>query len=222
MLDAATTLVARDVAIALRRRADALAALLFFVVTVSLFPLAIGPEPELLRAIGPGLIWVSALLASLLSLPRLFAGDFQDGTLEQIVLLKEPLGVLVLAKIFAHWMTTGVPLALIAPLLGMQFGLPMNSLATLVVSLLLGTPVLSALGAIGAALTLGLRGGGALIALIVLPLYIPRLIFGAGAIEQAALNGNAAPHLSLLAACLLIALALSPWAIGAAIKLAVE
>lgn len=222
MLASIRTLISRDVAIALRRRVDALAALFFFVVAASLFPLAVGPQPELLRAIGPGLIWVSALLASLLSLPRLFAGDFQDGTLEQMILLGQPLSVLVLAKIFAHWATTGIPLALLSPLLALQFGLPAESLAMLVVALLLGTPVLSLLGAIGAALTLGLRGGGALIALLVLPLYIPVLIFGVGAIEQAAFGETVTPHLSLLAAILLLAVVLSPWAIGAALKLAVE
>lgn len=215
-------LVARDVSIALRRRADAAAVLFFFIVTASLFPLAVGPQPELLRAIGPGLIWVAALLAALLSLPRLFTADYLDGTLEQMVLIAQPLSVLVLAKIFAHWLTTGVPLALIAPLLGMQFGLPAASLLTLVGALMLGTPILSLLGGIGAALTLGLRGGGALLALLVLPLYIPVLIFGAGAIEQAASGGEAAPYLSLLAAVLLIVLVLAPWAIGGALKLAVE
>lgn len=222
MLASIRTLISRDVAIALRRRVDSLAALFFFIVTASLFPLAIGPQPELLRAIGPGLIWVCALLASLLSLPRLFTGDFQDGTLEQMLLLGQPLSVLVLAKIFAHWVTTGVPLTLLSPLLGLQFGLPAESLATLVISLLLGTPVLSLLGAIGAALTLGLRAGGALIALLVLPLYIPVLIFGVGAIEQAAFGESVAPHLSLLAAGLLLAVVLSPLAIGAALRLAVE
>ena len=215
-------LVARDISIAMRRRIDAAAALFFFVVTASLFPLAVGPQPELLRAIGPGLIWVSALLAAMLSLPRLFTADYLDGTLEQMVLLAQPLSVLVLAKIFAHWLTSGVPLALIAPLLGMQFGLPPGSLLVLAAALVLGTPVLSLIGGIGAALTLGLRGGGALLALLVLPLYIPVLIFGAGAVEQAASGGDAAPYLSLLAAFLAIALALAPWAIGASLKLAVE
>jgi heme exporter protein B len=222
MLPAIRTLIARDVAIALRRRADALAALFFFVVTASLFPLALGPQPELLRAIGPGLIWVAALLAAMLSLPRIFTADYQDGALEQMILLSTPLSLLVLAKIFAHWLTTGVPLAVLAPLLGLQFGLPAESLATLVMSLLLGTPVLSLLGAIGAALTLGLRGSSALIALLTLPLYIPVLIFGVGAVEQAASSGAVAPYLSLLAACLLMAVVLAPWAISAALKLAVE
>lgn len=222
MLAALKTLAARDVSIVLRRRADALAALMFFVVVATLFPLAIGPQPELLRAIGPGLIWVAALLASLLSLPRLFAGDYLDGALEQMILIAQPLSLLVLAKIFAHWLTAGVPLALLSPLLGLQFGLSADSLSVLVVSLLLGTPVLSLLGAIGAALTLGLRGSGGLIALLVLPLYIPVLIFGAGAIEQAESGVSAMPYLSLLAACLLAAVVLAPWAIAAALKLAVE
>lgn len=215
-------LVARDVSIALRKRADAASALFFFVVAASLFPLAIGPEPALLRAIGPGLIWVSALLAAMLSLPRLFTGDYLDGSLEQMTLIAQPLSVVVLAKIFAHWLTTGVPLALLSPLLGLQFGLPKSSLSVLAISLLLGTPVLSLLGGISAALTLGLRGSSALIALLTLPLYIPVLIFGAGAIEQSASGADFMPYLALLSACLAFALAFAPWAIAAAVKLAVE
>ena len=222
MIRVFVALVGRDVSIALRRRADAAAALFFFVVAASLFPLAIGPEPELLRAIGPGLIWVSALLAAMLSLPRLFTSDYVDGSLEQMMLIAQPLSVVILAKIFAHWVTTGVPLALLSPLLGLQFGLPKSSLMILVVSLLLGTPVLSLLGGIGAALTLGVRGSSALIALLTLPLYIPVLIFGAGAIEQGASGADVAPYLLLLAACLAFTLVFAPWAIGAAVKLAVE
>src|SRR5262249_54084144 len=149
---------------------------------VSLFPLGIGPEPNVLRVIAPGVVWVAALLASMLALVRLFASDFEDGTLEQLALSPQPLLLLVAAKVLAHWLVTGLPLVLIAPLLGVQFALPANALGVMALALLLGTPSLSLIGAIGAALTLGVRGAGGLLALLVLPLYIPVLIFGAGAV----------------------------------------
>jgi heme exporter protein B len=215
-------IVVRDLRVALRRRSDVLTTLFFFVIVVSLFPLGVGPEPERLRDIGPGVVWVGALLASMLALGRLFATDFADGTLEQMALAPEPLSLLALAKIAGHWLTTGLPLVLIAPLLGVQFDLPPDALVTLVLTLLIGTPVLSLLGAVGAALTLGVRGGGGLIALLVLPLYIPALIFGAGAVAAAASGMPTAAHLSLLGAMLLIALVIAPWATAAAIRIALE
>jgi heme exporter protein B len=206
----------------MRSKADAANTLLFFVIVASLFPLGVGPEPALLRGIAPGVVWVAALLASMLALTRLFAADYADGTLEQLALAPQPLAALVAARILAHWLVTGLPLALIAPLLGLQFDLPGAALLTLVISLLIGTPVLSLLGAVGAALTLGLRASGVLVSLIVLPLTVPVLVFGAGAVEAAASGLGAEAHLSLLAAFLLITAALAPWAAAAAIRIALE
>ncbi len=212
----------RDLLIALRRRADVLTTFFFFVIVVSLFPLGIGPEPGTLREIAPGVVWVSALLAAMLSLARMFSGDFADGTLEQLVLTPQPLTLLVLAKVAAHWLTTGLPLVLIGPLLGLQFDLPVDELWILVLSLLIGTPSLSMIGAVGAALTLGVRGGGALTSLLVLPLYVPVLIFGAGAVAATANGTGAGGHLSLLGAMLMLSLVFAPWAIGAALKISLE
>jgi heme exporter protein B len=212
----------RDLLAALRRRSDLATTLVFFAIVASLFPLGIGPEAKLLRELAPGVLWVAALLASLLALNRLFAADYADGTLEQLLLAPQPLSVLVLAKITAHWLTCGLPLIALAPLLALQFDLAHDVLPVLLVSLLLGTPVLSLIGAVGAALTLGLRGGGALLALLVLPLYVPVLIFGAGAVEASAAGLGAGPHLSLLGAVLLIALVFAPWAAAAALRIAVE
>jgi heme exporter protein B len=167
----------RDLILAWRRRSDILSTVFFFVIVVSLFPLGIGPETQLLRSIAPGVVWVAALLASMLSLGRLFANDYQDGTLEQLLLTPQPLFLVVLGKILAHWIIAELPLVLIAPLVGAQFDLSRQTLSVLFVSLLLGTPVLSLIGSVGAALTLGLRGGGVLISILILPLYIPALIF---------------------------------------------
>src|SRR6266478_3439307 len=178
-------IVVRDLTLAWRRRADVLSTLFFFVIVVSLFPLGIGPETQLLRSIAPGVVWVAALLASMLSLGRVFGNDYEDGTLEQLLLTPQSTYLIVLGKILAHWLVSELPLVVIAPLLGLQFGLSQNSLAIVFVSLLLGTPVLSLIGSIGAALTLGLRAANVLVALLVLPLYIPVLIFGAGAVSAA-------------------------------------
>jgi len=212
----------RDLTLAMRRRADVLTTLFFFVIVVSLFPLGVGPDMNTLRLMGPGVVWVAALLASMLSLGRLFSADYSDGTLEQMVLAPQPLAVLVLGKIAAHWLVSGVPLVLIAPLLGVQYGLSAQALEILVVTLLLGTPVLSLIGAVGAALTLGLRGGGVLVSLLVLPLYIPVLIFGAGAVEAGVTGLGAEAHLSLLGAFLVPALIFAPWATGWALKISME
>jgi len=214
--------VARDLLIALRHRSDVLTTFFFFVIVVSLFPLGVGPEPDTLREIAPGVVWVAALLAAMLSLARLFGTDYADGTLEQLVLTPQPLVVLVMAKVAAHWLTTGLPLVLIAPALGLQFDLPADALATLLLSLLIGTPVLSLVGAVGAALTLGVRGGAALTSLLVLPLYVPVLIFGAGAVAATATGTGAAGHLSLLGAMLMIALVFAPWATALALKISLE
>jgi heme exporter protein B len=222
MLEVAREVVHRDLLLALRRRGDVATALLFFVVVASLFPLGIGAEPELLRAIGPGVIWVAALLSSLLSLGRLFAADYLDGTLEQMLLGGTPLGVVVAAKSLAHWLVAGLPLVFIAPLIGVQYGLAPGLYGVLALSLLLGTPVLSLIGAIGAALTLGLRGGGVLLALLVLPLYVPVLILGAGSVDMAAAGLAPDGQLLLLAALAVLGAAFAPWAIAAALRISIE
>jgi heme exporter protein B len=215
-------LVWRDLLLAWRRKTDVLATLFFFIIVVSLFPLGIGPETQLLRRIAPGVVWVAALLASMLSLGRIFGSDYRDGTLEQLLVSPQPPYLIVLAKVFAQWLVSEIPLVLIAPLLGLQFGLSQNTIVIVTVSLLLGTPVLSLIGSIGAALTLGLRAANVLVALLVLPLYIPVLIFGAGAVE-ASLSGMAVqPYLLLLGAALVLALAFAPWATSAALKISVE
>ena len=212
----------RDLRLALRRRADMVAALFFFIIVVSLFPLGVGPEPELLRTLAPGVLWVAALLATLLSLPRLFADDYRDGTLEQLALAPQPLGLIVLGKVLAHWLVSGLPLTLLAPLLGLQFDLSSEALWMLSFSLLIGTPALSGIGAIGAALTLGVRGGGVIVSLLVLPLYIPVLIFGAGAVDATVTGLGAQAHLSLLGALTLGAVFFAPWPSAAALRIALE
>lgn len=212
----------RDLRLAGRRRSEVMTSLVFFIVVASLFPLGIGPEVQLLQRIAPGVIWVAALLATLLGLPRLFAADHADGTLEQMALSPQPLVLLVAGKVAAHWLLCGLPLVLLAPLLGLQFNLDAGTLQVLVLALLLGTPVLSLVGAVGAALTLGVRGGGALLALLLLPLYVPTLVFGTGAVESYAAGLDATPHLSILAALLIVALLLAPWAATAALRVALE
>ncbi len=216
------TVVRRDVLLALRRKSEVLTSLFFFVIVVSLFPLGIGPEMALLRVIAPGVLWVAALLAAMLSLSRLFAADHADGSLEQMLLAPAPLGLLVAGKVFAHWLVAGLPLVLIAPVLGLQYDLSADALKVLVISLLIGTPLLSLIGAIGAALTLGVRGGGVLLSLLTLPLYIPVLIFGAGAVEAEVAGLGAGGHLSLLAALLSLSILFAPWAATAALRIAVE
>jgi heme exporter protein B len=215
-------IVARDLTLAWRRRADVLSTLFFFVIVVSLFPLGIGPETQLLRLIAPGVVWVAALLASMLSLGRVFQNDYQDGTLEQMLLTPQPLYLVVLAKVLAQWLVSEVPLVIIAPLIGVQFDLAPDTLCILFVSLLIGTPILSLIGSIGAALTLGLRGGGVLIALLILPLYIPVLIFGAGAVDASISGMSPQANLYLLAAFLVMSLVFAPWATSAALRISLE
>jgi heme exporter protein B len=215
-------LVWRDLILAWRRRADVLATLFFFIIVVSLFPLGIGPEREMLRTIAPGVVWVAALLASMLSLGRIFGNDYQDGTLEQLLLTPQPTYLIVLAKVLAHWIVSEVPLVVIAPVLGLQFGLSQNGLAIVVVSLLLGTPVLSVIGSVGAALTLGLRAANVLVALLVLPLYIPVLIFGSGAVQASVTGSSPQAWLLLLGATLIVSLVFAPWATSAALRISVE
>ena len=222
LLSVVRAVVARDLLVVMRNKSDAGNTVLFFVIVTSLFPLGIGPETALLRSIAPGVVWVAALLASMLALPRLFSVDHADGTLEQLVLLPHPLGLLVGGKVFAHWLVCGFPLVLIAPLLGLQFGLEPDAVSMLMLTLALGTPVLSLLGGVAAALTLGLRASGVLVPLIVLPLCVPVLIFGAGAVDAVASGLSPAPHLSLLGAYLVPSALFGPWAAAAAIRIALE
>ncbi|MFO1316579.1 MAG: heme exporter protein CcmB [Burkholderiales bacterium] len=214
--------VTRDLKLALRSRAELGVQLLFYVIVVTLFPLSSSPEKTLLATMGPGVLWVAALLASLLSLPRLFASDFADGTLEQIALSPYPMPALVFGKILAHWLTTGLPIVVLAPLLGLQYGLDGPAITIVTLSLLVGTPILSLLGAIGASLTLGVRGGGSLLALLILPLYVPVLIFGAGAADAVRAGMSASAHLSLLGAGLLLAFVGAPFATAAGIRIALD
>ncbi|PLY17066.1 MAG: heme exporter protein CcmB [Sedimenticola sp.] len=222
MFEAYLAILKRDLILAVRRRSDVFTTLFFFVIVVSLFPLGIGPELKTLRLIAPGVVWVAALLASMLALERLFAVDYADGTLEQMLLAPQPLSVLVLGKVTAHWLITGLPLVLMAPLLGLQYDLSIEALKVLLISLLLGTPALSLIGAIGAALTLGLRGGGVLVSLLVLPLCIPVLIFGAGAVEASVSGLGEVGHLYMLGAIVLLALLLAPLATSAALRVSAE
>jgi len=222
MLKAFYTVAMRDLLLAMRNRSDILTTLFFFVIAISLFPLGIGPELDTLREIAPGVFWVAALLASMLALERLFAIDFADGTLEQLLLTPQPAILLVLAKVLAHWLITGVPLVLLSPLLGLQYDLTSEAIQVLMLTLLLGTPSLSLIGAIGAALTLGLRGGGVLVSLLVLPLYIPVLIFGAGAVEATVSGLGGAGHISMLGAIFLLSLVMAPLATVAALRVSAE
>jgi heme exporter protein B len=215
-------IVVRDLTLEWRRRTDVLSTLFFFVIVVSLFPLGIGPDMTLLRSIAPGIVWVAALLASMLALGRLFTSDFHDGTLEQLLLTPQPLYLVVLGKVLALWVLSGLPLALIAPIVGIQFGLSSNTLFILIVSLLIGTPILGLIGSIGAALTLGLRSGGVLISLLILPLYVPVLIFGAGAVDASIAGLSSQANLSLLGALLALTLVFAPWATSAALRISLE
>ncbi len=214
--------VRRDLRLALRQGGDAALVAGFFILTIILFPFGVGPEAALLARIGSGIVWVVALLAALLSLDRLFLADYEDGSLEDLVLAPLPLELVVLAKVLAHWLVTGLPLALLAPLLGLLLGLHPAGYGALVAGMALGTPSLSLIGAVGAALTLGARRGGVLLSLLVLPLYIPILILGAGAVEGAISGLGARPHLLLLGAIALAALPLAPLAAAAAVRQALE
>lgn len=222
MWDSISGIIRRDLLLAMRRWSDAAMSVFFLVIVVSLFPLGVGPEPAVLRTIAPGVLWVAALLTCLLSLSRVFTPDYLDGVLEQMVLVPQPLSLLVLGKVLAHWVISGLPVVLLSPLLGLQFGLDGEALGVLVLSLLLGTPTLSMIGAIGAALVLGVRGSGLLVALLVLPLYVPVLIFGAGAVTSSMAGIGGEANLSLLGACLVLSLFLAPWATAAAIRIALE
>jgi len=215
-------LLKRDLTLAVRHRAEMVNPLLFFILVTSLFPLGVGANPNLLQAIGPGVIWVAALLAALLSLDNIFRSDFEDGTLEQFLLSSHPVSILVLAKVTAHWLVTGLPLLLVSPLLGVLLGLTGDGIRILMITLLLGTPVLSLLGAVGVALTVGLRKGGMILSLLVLPLYVPLLIFAASAVDTAAAGLPVSAHLLFISALLVLALSLSPPATAAALRISLS
>lgn len=212
----------RDVKIAWRHPGETLLVIAFFVLVASLFPLGVGAEPQLLQRIAPGVIWVAALLAAFLSLPGMFASDYGDGSLEQMALSPYPMPSWVSGKIAAHWVTSGLPLLALSPLIGMQYGLAADTLLVLACALALGTPVLSLLGAACTALTLGARGGGMLLALLALPLFIPVLIFGAGAADAQASGISPGPHLSLLGAALIVAIVALPAVVCVAIRIALD
>jgi heme exporter protein B len=211
----------RETVLAWRRRSDLLGALFFFAMVVTLVPLAVGPDTTLLRTIAPGIVWVAALLAAMLSLGRLFADDYADGTLEQLLLTPYSLPLLVATKVTAQWLVSTAPLLVVTPMVAVQFGLTRSEPLTLTLSLLFGVPVVLLVGSIGAALTLGARGAGALTPLLVLPLCIPALIFGAGAVPAAS-AGSASGNLRILAALLILAVTLAPWATAAALRISVE
>jgi heme exporter protein B len=212
----------RDLRLALRQGGDAGLVLGFFILAVVLFPFGVGPEPQILQRVGAGILWVSALLAALLSLDRLFEADYQDGGLDLIALSPLPLELVVVAKCAAHWVATGLPLAVVSPFLAVLVDLEPSAILTLLSSLLIGTPALSLVGSVAAALTLGARRQGVVLSILVLPLYVPPLIFGAGAVEATASGLGARPYLLVLGALSLAALALCPWASAAALRQAVE
>ncbi|WP_058970316.1 heme exporter protein CcmB [Pseudomonas syringae] len=214
-------LILREARLLARRPAELANPLVFFALVIALFPLAIGPDTQLLQALSPGLVWVAALLAVLLSLDGLFRGDFEDGSLEQWVLSPHPLALLVLVKVLAHWVFSGLALVLLSPLLALMLGLPVQCLPVLMFSLLLGTPVLSLLGAVGAALTVGLKRGGVLLALLILPLYIPVLILGSAALQAALQGMPATGYLLWLGSLTVLAITLTPFAIAAGLKISV-
>ena len=222
MLNLFLSVIRRDLLLALKQKSDIVQTLFFFAVVVTLVPLGVGAETNLLRSMASGVVWVAALLAALLSLPRLFAHDWADGTLEQMLISAEPLTVIVLAKVSAHWLVTGVPMTVFSLVFGVMFDLPAEETWVLTAALALGTPVLSLVGAIGAALTLGLRAGSVLTSLLVLPLYIPVLVFGAGAAVQVAMSVSPAAYLMVTGALTLFALAAAPFAVAAALRISMQ
>ena len=215
-------LLKRDLILAFRQRSELANPLLFFVIVITLFPLGVGADARLLQVMAPGLIWVAALLAAMLSLDSIFRSDFEDGTLEQLILNAHPVTILVLAKVTAHWLTTGLPLILVAPLLAMMLGLDPDALGVLLLTLLLGTPVLSLVGAIGVALTIGLRKGGVILSLLVLPLYVPVLIFASSAVMTTVSGFSASGQINMLAAFLALAISLAPLPVAAALRMSLS
>ncbi|HIF9127946.1 TPA: heme exporter protein CcmB [Photobacterium damselae] len=222
MLTSITQVIRRELLIAFRRQADVFNPLWFFIIVITLFPLAVGPEPKLLARIAPGIVWVAALLAALLSMERLFRDDFADGSLEQMMLMPTPLPVLAFAKVIAHWLLTGLPLIIISPLLAILLSFDWSTWHAVVLTLLLGTPTLSFVGAIGVALTVGLRKGGVLLSLLILPLYIPVLIFATSAIDAASLGMAYNGQLALMGAMLVGSATMAPFAIAASLRISVN
>ncbi|MBI5165764.1 MAG: heme exporter protein CcmB [Magnetospirillum sp.] len=214
--------VRRDLRLALRQGSDSIMVVTFFVLTVVLFPFGLGPEMGLLERVSAGVLWVTALLASMLSLDRLFQADYEDGSLELLVMTPTPLAVIVSAKVAAHWLTTGLPLLAAAPVLAVLLNMHADGFVTLMITMAIGTPILSLIGAIGAALVLGARRGGVLLSLLILPLYVPVLIFGVGAVDAAVQGTPSEANLLILAAILAAALPLAPWVTAAALKQALE
>jgi heme exporter protein B len=222
VLRAAWVLARRDLRLAVRQGMDCLMSVVFFVLAVVLFPFGVGPEPDMLARIAPGVIWVAALLASMLALERLFQTDYEDGSLELLALAPVPLEAVVIAKVTAHWLTTGLPLIVAAPVLAILLNMEPDGFLALIGALSLGTPLLSLIGAVGAALILGSRRGGVLLGLLVLPLFIPALVFGVAAVDAAAFGFAVRPHLLMLGGLLLGAMVLTPWAAAAALRQAIE
>lgn len=222
MLQAFLIILQRDLILAIRHRAELMNPVLFFVLVVILFPLGIGAEISILAKIAPGVIWIAALLSALLSLDRIFRTDMEDGSLEQMLISAQPMSLLILAKIIAHWMITGLPVVLVGPLLALFLGLSMDGIETLFYTLLVGTPILSAIGSVGVALTVGLRRGGVILSLLVLPLYVPVLIFASQAVDAAAAGFPTVAPIAMLSALLLLSLSLTPWAASSALKMSVS
>jgi heme exporter protein B len=215
-------LLKRDLVLAYRQRTELINPMLFFVLVTAMFPLGIGNDPKLIEAVGPGVIWVAALLASLLSLDAMFRSDFDDGSLEQFMLSAHPISILVLAKVLAHWLVTGLPLLLVAPLLAILLNIPGSAILTLMLTLLLGTPVLSLIGSVGVALTVGLRRGGVILSLLILPLYVPVLIFATDAVKTAIVGIPTTAQISILSAMLVGAVVLAPLATAASLRISLS
>ena len=222
MWQAFLIILQRDLTLAIRHRAELMNPVLFFVLVVVLFPLGVGADVSVLTKIAPGVIWIAALLSALLSLDRIFRTDMEDGSLEQMLISAQPMSLLILAKIIAHWMITGLPVVLVGPLLALFLGLSSEGIETLSLSLLVGTPVLSAIGAVGVALTVGLRRGGVILSLLVLPLYVPVLIFASQAVDAAAAGFPTVAPIAMLSALLVLSLSLTPWAASSALKMSVS
>ena len=222
MFKAFLAIIQRDLLVAFRRRAELMNPILFYVIVVTLFPLGVSPDKSFLGQLAPGVVWVTALLAALISMESIFRQDFDDGSVEQLFLSQHPPSILIFGKVIAHWLITGVPMLVIVPLMAVLLYIPNQAIPTLFVTVLLGTPILSLVGAIGVALTAGLRGGGVLLGLLVLPLYIPVLIFAAGAVSAAIDGLVVAGQLAMLAAGLILALLLAPLAISAALKISMS
>ncbi|MEJ2396017.1 MAG: heme exporter protein CcmB [Candidatus Thiodiazotropha sp.] len=222
LTSAFTLLLKRDLTLAYRRRAELVNPLLFFVLVTAMFPLGIGNDPNLIKAVGPGVIWVAALLAALLSLDAMFRSDYDDGSLEQFMLSAHPVSILVLAKILAHWLVTGLPLFIAAPLLAVLLNIPVDAIPTLMLTLVLGTPVLSLIGSVGVALTVGLRRGGVILSLLILPLYVPVLIFATDAVKTSIVGIPTTAQLSILSAMLVGSLVLAPLATAASLRISLS